>query len=205
MARRGWGVVLLELSEERMRTVRPAMLWCLALVASTTPTPVHGETSPQLALLLVKAATYDRNLAERVAERVTVAVAYPSDSRRGANALDAFAPLSNTRVLDKPLEVIGLAFSDGADLTRKLRRANVAFVVAPSELTSGEVADVVSASRSAAVLSLGLSSSVVRAGIGLGVAVEGERPRVFVNLAASKDQGANLSSDLLELAVRVDR
>ena len=69
-----------------------------------------------------------------------------------------------------------------------------------SPLRATPLRDVITASRAMRVTTVTGVPRYVESGLAIGVDMKGERPEIVINLAASRAEGADLTSHLLKLA-----
>lgn len=155
-------------------------------------------------LLLVRALSFDRALPSRVGDIAVVAIAFKpghaasEDARRSFLAAMAKLPATTT-LAGKPVKAVALPFLDAATFNSRLRESNaVALYVTPG--LSEAAADLSSAARTARLLSFTSTEALVNAGLSIGLLMEGQKPRLLVNVNASKAEGAELDSALLRVA-----
>lgn len=88
---------------------------------------------------------------------------------------------------------------DAQSIEEAIARAGVGVLyVAP--LRAADIARIARASRTAGVTTLTGVPEYVRLGLAIGVRLQGERPKLLINLTASRQEGAELSAELLKLA-----
>ena len=153
----------------------------------------------QLSLFL-KVMTFDRNLEKRAGQKVVLAVAYQSENRTSSRARnEAVAALSGiSRVGTLDFEVMGIDL-DRQNLETELRDHNVAFLYV-TPLRAMNLNEVISAARAAGVSTITGVPDYVGVGLSVGVRLQGDRPRLMINLEASRLEGADYKAELLKLA-----
>lgn len=151
--------------------------------------------------ILVRALAYDRALRARAGDSVTLAVVYhpgtPSSVSEASTAVSAFKKLESLTVQGLPFRVVRLAY--GPDLSAKLASEGVDALFLADGLSS-EVNALTAITRRNKIVTLATDESDIRAGAAIGVAFASGKPTLMVNIAASKAEGADLSSELLRLA-----
>ena len=169
--------------------------------AQDTPVPVSLQVQ-----IMVKILNFDRNLPERLGDRLTVGVLYQGRYRTSANvggevcrtfmglpqaALGALQSLQIT--------CVGLDLDQTPDLATVLKRERIQ-VLYVSPLRAVDLEDVVAVTRAAHITTLTGVPRYVETGCAIGVDMKGDRPEIVINLAASRAEGADLNAQVLKLA-----
>ncbi len=154
-------------------------------------------------LVLVRALAYDGNLKARAGGEVTVGVLARGghgDSEQMAEAISrALHALGATKVQGLPIRTIKLGYSTPAALAAAVRAEGVdALYVCPG--LEADLPGILEVTRAAKVLSMAGSQEQLARGASVGVFPQEGKPTVFVNLPASRAEGAEFSSDLLRFA-----
>lgn len=181
----------------RVPTRLAAVLLLMSQHAAADEVPAQRQV-----LVLARAMAYDRNLAGRAGESVSVGVVHGNDDDSVALARDihrGFASLQAVRVGGLPLEASLLVWSTPDALATTIREKGIDVLYVSSGL-SGSVADILGITRNLKVLSVAARQEDLTAGLALGVFAVDSEPKVVVNLTASKAEGASFSADLLRLA-----
>jgi hypothetical protein len=192
---------------------RPPRAWpwlwlLLALVVLCLPgRGVAEDVSVPISLqmeLLLKVASYDKNLKERAGDRVRVAVLLrPDDADSGRSAAQALKALSDAEdVAGLPLDRVSTTYTDAAALARFIHEGNVAILYVTPGFTEGEIDAMARALDGVSVLSAGALAKYTLRGVVLGFDLAGGKPKLIVNLDRAKRQRVELSSSVLKL-VRV--
>jgi hypothetical protein len=154
--------------------------------------------------LLLKVASYDKNLKERAGDRVRIAVLVrQEDADSGRSAAQALKALSEVEdVAGLPLDRVSTTFTDAAALARFIHEGNVAILYVTPGFTEGEIDAMAHALDGVSVLSAGALAKYTLRGVVLGFDLAGGKPKLIVNLGRAKRQRVELSSSVLKL-VRV--
>ncbi len=180
--------------------------WILAFLIGAAAVPGRASAqamdvpvTTQLSLFL-KVMTFDRNLEKRAGQKLVLAIAFQSENRTSSRARsEALAALSGiTKVGIHDLEVIGIDL-DKQNLETELRDHNVAFLYV-TPLRAMNLNEVISAARTAGVSTITGVPGYVEGGLSVGVRLQADRPRLMINLEASKLEGADYKAELLKLA-----
>ncbi|MEP6573602.1 MAG: YfiR family protein [Gemmatimonadota bacterium] len=201
----------------RFRATAFAAVARLALSAVTLAMP--GLLSPRLALaqgieapvqvqlpLFFKVLTFDRNLAARVHDQVVLGLIYQGGFRTSTLVKADVMKLAERTVADLHpgygLRVIPIDLDAGGDVEATLRQAGVNVVyVAP--LRAFDVQKISRATRSAGITTLSSVAHYVDEGLAIGLGLNGDRPRILLNLAAARAEGADFGSQLLKLVTLI--
>jgi hypothetical protein len=181
------------------RALAVAALLLAALGVSARAQDVEVPVSVQLPLFL-KVMSFDRRLATRTTSPVVIAIAYQGGFRMSIDArndaLKAAQGVASVGGMSLTVVVIDL---DREDLERALSRNRVTLLyVAP--LRGVDIGDIIAVTRAARVTTLSGVPRYVEQGCAVGVRLQGDRPRIVVNLSASRLEGAEFGAELLKLA-----
>jgi hypothetical protein len=176
----------------------------VALLAGGAAAGAEPLPPRQRALLLLRVLVYDRNLPVRAPGDAVVAIVFRagdagSEAERDA-LLGAFESVAGDVVVaGRAVRAVAVPWRGAADLEARLGelRAAAAFVTGALAHDAGEV---VRATRRRSTLSAAGSREMVEAGIAIGLVNLGRRAGLVVNVAAAKDEGADLDAALLALA-----
>jgi hypothetical protein len=173
----------------------------LALGAPATVCAQEMEVPVAVQLpLFLKVMSFDRQLRSRAAGTLVIAIVYQSGYRASAETKDeAWLSVSGVHEIGgMPVHVVVIDL-DREELDAALTRSQVTLLyVAP--MRGIDVKDFVHIARAAQVTTLTGVVRYVELGLAVGVRLRGDRPRIIVNLAASRLEGAELAAELLKLA-----
>lgn len=162
-----------------------------SLGAQEVPVPVRVQVP-----LLLRIMSFDRNLAQRRAGDLVVAVLYQSRNRTSMAIAEEV-----TRLLGSlpGTEAVGIDLDKVTDLRAALTdsRGRVLYV---SPLRGVEISGIVGASRQAGVTTVTGVPRYVDEGIAIGLDLKAERPEIVVNLEGARAEGADFTAQLLKLA-----
>lgn len=164
-------------------------------VAQKVPVPVAVQVP-----LLLKILTFDRHLTY-APEPLVVGIVFQGRNHASAAIGDEVRGRLASAV---PLiRVVVIDLDDRGDLRAVLLRENVRVLyVAPLQAVS--VSTVAEATRGQRVVSITGVPRYVEQGLSVGIDLNGTRPRIVINLAASRAEGADFSAELLKLARLAD-
>jgi hypothetical protein len=190
------------MSVRRFRLVTPALaglaLAVLGLGAVMSPAVAQDVPVPagvQIPLLL-KILTFDRHLSDAT-EPLVVGVVFQRRNRASAAIGEEVRGLLAAAA--RPIRVVVIDLDETRDLRGTLLRETVRVVyVAPLQAVS--VSTVAEATRGEGVVSLTGVPRYVEQGLAVGIDMSDSRPRIVINLAASRAEGAEFSAELLKLA-----
>jgi hypothetical protein len=153
------------------------------------------------AKILLRALAYDRNLKERVGDSVTVAVV----SRKGDSSaarddiLRAFSSLAKLTFQGLPMRVVEHEFVSTEHLKDDLAARGIDILYLCGGL-DGHLSSILSLTHIKKVATITAEDAYVPAGVAIGVMLRDRAPKLWVNLASSKEEGLNLSADLMRVA-----
>jgi hypothetical protein len=151
--------------------------------------------------LFLKVITFDRQLQARAGSELLVAVAYQSGNRASTITKDeAVRALANVSGLLDGRSVSALVIDlDRESLGDVLARHRIAVLyIAP--LRAVDLAAVAAAARAARVTTMTGVPRYVPLGITVSVRLQGDRPRLLINVESARLEGADFSAELLKLA-----
>ena len=177
-----------------------ATLVALVLIATPAAEARAGGADDD-ARILLRAISFDRALAARAGADVVITIVYDGrvsgDERDRDGRVQAFRKLASRTIAGLPIKVNWSDCSQSRSLGDALQGTDIVY------LTRGAkdcVRAVTAATRKLRIASLASSRALVEQGVTLGVTMEGSRPKLLVNLVASKAEGLDLASQMLQLA-----
>jgi hypothetical protein len=156
--------------------------------------------------LLMKIASYDKNLRRRAGELLRVAVLVDSrdaDSGRvGAQALAALAQADD--VIGLPVEPLRVQYTDADALARVTGERRIAVLYVTPGFAAAELDAISRALEGHSVLSAGALAKYTERGTVLGFDLVGGKPKLLVHLARARRQQVELSSAVLKLMTVIE-
>ncbi len=180
----------------------------LAAVVALAGTALAGTTEQEMDVpmdvqvqILLKVLAFDRKLAVRAPQALVVGVAYQGGNRSSLVARDE--AVRALRAQPAPagsgaLRVVAIDLDDTSLAEAHAKQALTHLYVAPLRAT--DVGAIATWARGAGVTTMTGVARYVSDGLALGVGLRGGRPRILVNVEASRLEGADLSAELLKLA-----
>ncbi len=178
-------------------------IWTLMLLATAAPLRAQGSLPPQAeAPILLRILAYDRALDHTPGDNLVIAILYDMTNGTSKNAragmMRAFrsAPVQSIGGRSLKYVELNVAAANVADAFRQE-------AVAAAYVTAGlddRLPAIVSAAADSHVTTLGGNLRYARRGVAVAVDTVNGRPQIFVNLAAARASGADLTSSLLKLA-----
>lgn len=169
---------------------------------------LYGSAGAQVppekqAVILARAISYDKELRSRAGSSLVIAVLYKpgaADSEStAAEVLRAFKSMEGIKVQELPLSVVKLPYSGKDALKSAIAAQGIdALYCCPS--LDAELSAIREISHQAHVLTLASRQAFIQAGLSIGVFSSDGKPMIMVNLAASREEGAVLATELLRLA-----
>jgi len=174
----------------------------LQAYAQEAPVPVGLQ-----ARIFIKVLLFDRSYERRAGDGIVVGVLYQEAFRRSYLAAEEFAKAANAAWADQagsvPFRCVMIDVDGPSRLAESLPAAGVDILyVAP--LRSYDVGKIAQASRQMRLPAYTGVPEYLDAGLGVSLDLRDEKPRILINLAASKESGAEYGSQLLSLARIVD-
>lgn len=180
----------------------------IALAAlSLTPLARAGDLPPRAeALLTLRLLAYDRALDRRDYVDVVVAVLHEEGESldRDPMARAVSDAARDFRVAGRSVRVTGCPWRGSDVLAGCLSSTRAAALLVPERFGSA-VADIRRATRAAGVLSVTEDRDMVEAGLAVGLVLRASRAEVIVNVAAAREEGADLDASLFAVAEVVGR
>lgn len=154
--------------------------------------------------VFLKVISFDRQLHVRAPTEVVIGIAFQGGNRASSIARDEArrsiaAARDGVDGLPIRVESIDLDVERLGEALR--RRALTHLYVTP--LRAADIGAIAAATRAARVTTLTGVPRYVARGLAIGVELRAERPRILVNLEASRLEGAELAAELLKLATIV--
>lgn len=173
------------------------------LVSAFRPLPAQEMDVPmrvQMPILL-KVISFDRQLRTRAPRQVVIGLLMQRGNRASVLARDEAVEIlaaSGTAIDGIPVQVV----------TFDLDRQSLHDVFAHEGLThlyvtpirAVDIGELAAEARAADVTTMTGVAEYLTRGVSLGVGLRGGRPRILVNVGASRAEGAELSAELLKLA-----
>jgi hypothetical protein len=151
--------------------------------------------------LLLKVAGYDRNLPARARGVVRLMILTKHDDSVSKNVGEqALRALSGKEVKGMPTEIVTQRFSDGPALTERVRDGRVSILYATPGFGARELLTIARSLSGLSVLSSGALAHFVDTAVALGFDLVSGKPKLLVNVRRAREQGVDLSSQVLKLA-----
>jgi hypothetical protein len=151
--------------------------------------------------LLLKVAGYDRNLPARARGTVRLLILTKRDDSQSKNVGEQAArALAGKDVKGMPTEIATQTFNDGPALTERVRTGRVSILYAAPGFGPRELLTIARSLEGLSVLSSGALAHFVDTAVALGFDLVSGKPKLIVNVRRAREQGADLSSQVLRLA-----
>jgi hypothetical protein len=185
------------------RRPRAWLRLALCLLCLTWPVVADDVVLPiplQMQLML-KVASYDKNMKQRAGDSLRVAVLFkPSDADSRRSGTQALKELSTADdVLDLPVKLLTASYSDGHELGQMIQTEGVAILYVTPGFSESEIDAMAQALDGISVLSAGALAKYTSRGVVLGFDLVGGKPKLLVNLGLARRQHVELSSSVLKL------
>ncbi|MDB4917441.1 MAG: hypothetical protein JWM95_5085 [Gemmatimonadetes bacterium] len=188
-----------------MRLSLPILLLGACVLASSETHSQEMEVPVAIQIpIFLKVITFDRLRKARAPSELVIGIAYQHGYRTSVTARDeALLSIANARDSSSaaPIRVETIDLDDER-LADALKRAPITLLYI-TPLRATDITLLAATARAARVTTVtGVPRYVVN-GLAVGVELRDRRPRILVNLEASRLEGADLTSELLKLATIV--
>ena len=170
----------------------------LPVLAQEMAVPIKSQVP-----IFLKALTYDRNLKAKAGPIVKFAVVCFNDSPSSRSAYDEFTRVlkdfsEKATIRGKRFSCTGIKFTTGPELGSFIisEKINVLYITPDA---GEKIKEICSACRSAKVLTLTGVEEYMNQGVSLGIGLEGEKPKIIINLFAVRAEGHNFDSNFLRI------
>ncbi len=192
----------------RWRRLCAAVLLSCALVIAAPTSVVAQQMAVPANLqvpLLLKILTYDRNLASRPGDALTVRIVFragDTESEQAAGEVAAVLDaLTDKSVKGLPIRFTSIPIGTEDELIAAIQIDAVSVLyVAPGAV---DVPMVLRVARSSRVVSATGVPALVDQGVAIGIGVNRDKPQVLINLPASRQEGSEFDASLLRIATVV--
>jgi hypothetical protein len=185
--------------------IRAAALACVALLCAARPAHADDDADRR-ALVLLRVLSYDRNIASRAGDRVTILVIYdePATADERDHWLTALAGVRKITVADRATATRTHAFKDAARLEAEVRDTHPAAIVVCNGVDRG-LAAIRDVARAHKVMTFTTREAEVEAGFSVGLVAGEHRDVIAINLDAARAEGVQFEAGLLKIARRIGK
>lgn len=152
--------------------------------------------------LFLKILTFDRNLKARVGAEIVIGVVYQKKFRVSFLTCEEFVTAINTSPIKKieklPVKYV-LIDLDSTEISTALSN-NAVDMLYVTPLRAVEIKQIVGICHDRHLTTLTGVVDYVEQGLGIGIGIKDKKPKIIINLPASKAEGLDFSSELLKLA-----
>lgn len=188
------------------RAVLIATLACAAALVTPQFTLADDDISVPIPLqieLLLKVASYDKNLPQRAPTLVKVLLLTKTGNAQSSRIGQAAArALEGKSAGNRPVEASLHEFVSAPVLASKIKEAKVAIVYVAPGFDNAELDAIAKALAGLSVLSAGAVTRFIDSGVVLGFELVSGKPKLVVHLRRARAQSVDLSSQVLKI-VRV--
>ncbi|OIP38867.1 MAG: hypothetical protein AUK47_10880 [Deltaproteobacteria bacterium CG2_30_63_29] len=178
------------------------VLWGTAWLLPVKEAMSGDVPADRQVLILARALAYDRNLKDKAGDAVTIALVYKDGDGASKSQMQeisaAIASGKKLRISGLPIKTVVVAFGI-EDLDSTLTNEGVDAVYICSGLAN-DLDSITALTRQKQIASLADDKVYAKQGVSVVVVAEGQKASLVINLKASKAEGLDLSSELLELA-----
>lgn len=171
------------------------------LAAGALPAQSSGVPLDVQVALLIKATSYDRNIAQkRQADGyLHIGICYQDKLRASALEMEGLAAELRKQELTAKIKIHPLQLYEGQDLANHADLPGLS-VLWLTNMRGLDIAKVAGLTRKRGILSVATVPDWVQKGISMGFDLQGGRPHFLIHRSASLAEGCDFSSQLLKLA-----
>jgi len=160
------------------------------------------EIPPNLqAAIFFKVLSFDKKLPSRSSSGVVIAVVTDGSSSGSKGAcVAAFKGLASKKIKGKSIKIVTIDFADKGSFVSALESNGVNVIYLANGSSGGTLKTIRSVSDSKAIPAIGGEERFASGGFAVALTIEGGKPKIVINLSASKKQGMHLGADILQLA-----
>ena len=184
-------------SDKRLR--RGFLAAVIALTLASTAQSADELPQQIQGALLHKLLGYDRNLPSRSPQSVEIALIAES-----AAEVSKLAQLQGKKIQGKSVKITVITNTDPAGLAIALDGASTNAVYLAGKTNDATLKATLAWATAKKIPVFGGSRSLAEKGTAVGFAIEGGKPRIIINVKASRAQGMNFPSRVLRLATLIN-
>lgn len=186
-----------------MHLIESRWIWIISLaVHSVFVNVTFGQDilpAQQQASFLLKALSFDQNLANRCSDRVHIAVLYKGDKQAVAEVVEAFNQTGQKGVHGIPVTSSALPFESVTALMKDVDKEGINVLYIHSSVAKASTS-ILQVSRGKKIPSFGSTRKLVENGASLGLYLLDGAPKLMVNLRASRIEGLALAAEFLGIS-----
>ncbi len=153
--------------------------------------------------LLLKILTFDRNLETRIGDEIVIGILYQSKFRLSEITKSSWVRSieeSEIKTLeDIPIRFVNIDLNEENNIAEVISRENVDILYI-TPLRAFNLKSITELSQSNKIITFTGVPEYTEDGIGISIGTKGNKPQIIINLDASKLEGCDFSSKLLNLA-----
>lgn len=189
------------------------MVLTVVFLCASVPFPVEAQTLPADigTALILKALTYDRSLAERFHGKINIGILYASQNEEESqyarsfyNSMKVAASQFTIGAIHVESQLIEYSnkSNDQKTISKLLQDNNISVVVVFVH-NKALLQAIAKTTQGLNINSFCTTKRCLEGGIAFGIFVQGNRPRMYVNLNAAREEGSDYSGKLLSLCETV--
>jgi hypothetical protein len=160
-----------------------------AMAQTATPIDIQAK-------LFLKICSYDENLP---ADLLRVGVAYPSaDGETGSQITGTFRSLEKMKVNGRRIEAVAVAYAKPADIEAAVKTLTLYGLFVTAAASFADIAAVPDLAKKYRVFTFGQDDRFVAAGLIAGIATEGEKRVILLNMTAALEQGRKYDGNFIK-------
>ena len=166
--------------------------------AQEMPLPVENQVP-----LFIKILNYDRQFKARISNSVVIGILFQNKYRTSTIAKDEFIKYlmlnSEYNIDGKSFTYVPIEYNNLTNLENLLsdKKLNVLYVTPMRSIDLSKISQVC---RQKKIISISGVPDYIREGLSVGLDLEGDNPKILINIIAAKNEGADFKSQLLKLS-----
>jgi hypothetical protein len=160
-----------------------------AMAQTATPIDVQAK-------LFLKICSYDENLPTEV---LRVGIAYPAaDTETGSQIVNTFRSLEKMKVNGRRIETVALGYTKPGDIEAAAKAQSFYGLFVTSTASAADIPAIREIAKRNHVFTFGQDDRFVAAGLTAGVATEGEKRVILLNMTAALEEGRKYDGNFIK-------
>ncbi len=169
---------------------------CITFMSSVCFSGDYVPAKLQVAFI-IKIFNFDKGIASRAGGSVKIGILDAGGSDLKDEVKSQIKAASSKTIAGLSIEVVDISFSGKDALVGATKDVAILYVLPGNE---GNVAAIKAACAENKTRSFSCVESMIEGGIGIGVVLQGGKPKILINKSAAEESGAQLSAGVLKLA-----
>jgi hypothetical protein len=161
----------------------------------------QGVPNNLQAAIFYKVLAYDYNIQSQPGSDITIAVVIDGKTSGQKDAIEAgFKKIAGQKLGGKTVKIATINISNAGELDSMIASLGGDIIYVAEGSADSTIAKVIQIANQEKYATLCGSEQLTQKGLAIGLTVEDGKPRIVINLPASRSQGMKLSSKVLRLA-----